>query len=263
MRLLTIKDLSVHLSNREVIKSADLKLEKGELLGLVGPNGAGKSTLLRAIVGLLPKSAGMVMLDTDDLQKIPADVRARRVAYLAQERTAHWPLLVERVVALGRFPHLAHWQQPTAEDGQIIEESIKATDIEHLRHRRFSNLSGGERMRVLLARALAVQAEVLLTDEPIAALDPAHAIAVMQVLRDYCDDTRAVITVMHDLTLAARFCHKLVLMNEGRIVAAGPPESVLTDKNLQHVYQVKPWTPDNDGHCVLPWTLSKPENPSS
>ena len=131
MSLLKTQALSVRLSRRDVIKSADLTLNKGELLGLVGPNGAGKSTLLRAIIGLLPLSDGKVSLNDSDLHKMTADIRARRVAYLAQERTAHWPLQVERVVALGRFPHLAPWQEPAPEDQRIIEESISATDIAH------------------------------------------------------------------------------------------------------------------------------------
>lgn len=258
MSLLSIKNLCISLSHREVIRNADLSLEKGQLLGLVGPNGAGKSTLLRATIGLLPCRAGSIQIENDDLHKLPADKRARRVAYLSQERTAHWPLKVERVVALGRFPHLADWQRPTPGDQKIIDKCISATDIEHLRQRRFSDLSGGERMRVLLARALAVQADVLLADEPIAALDPAHAIGVMQVLREYCDENHAIITVMHDLTLAARFCHKLVLMHEGRVIAAGNPETVLTDENLERVYQVRTWAAGSDGCFVLPWHITGP-----
>lgn len=257
MSLLSVNKLSVTLSNREVIKQASLSLGHGEFLGLVGPNGAGKSTFLKTLASLITPVGGTIEMDGSAVQKLPSEQRARRISYLAQDRTAHWPLKVERVVALGRFPHLAHWQNPGDDDQRIINEVIRDADIEHLRDRRYCNLSGGERMRVLLARALAVRADILLADEPITALDPAHAISVMQLLRNTCDSGNSVITVMHDLTLSARFCHKLVLMDKGTIIASGAPQDVLSEENLRKVYQVQAWSPGTDGYFVLPWNLCK------
>ncbi|MCB1757582.1 MAG: ABC transporter ATP-binding protein, partial [Gammaproteobacteria bacterium] len=216
---------------------------------------AGKTTLLKAIAGLIRIESGQIMLGDSQLMSLDAGQRARKVAYLAQERIAHWPLLVERVVALGRFPHLAHWQQPGEQDQRIIDAAMRATDVYDFRQRRISELSGGERMRVLLARALAVQADILLADEPVNALDPAHALAIMQLLRNSCEQGASVIAVMHDLTLAARFCHRLVLMDGGRIIASGSPQEVLTDDHLRQVYHIETYPGNGDEFVVLPWTL--------
>ena len=259
MSLLSIQALNVTMAGRHILKDASLSLARGELLGLVGPNGAGKSTLLKTLAGLIAPDSGQLTLAEAQLDALPRDQRARQIAYLAQERTAHWPLTVQRIVALGRFPHLADWQQPSEADRAIIDRAIIAADIDHLRQRRFNTLSGGEGMRVLLARALAVDADVLLADEPISALDPAHALSVMQLLRDTCERGHAVIAVLHDLTLAARFCHQLVLLHQGEVIAHGAPQDVLNDTNLRRAYHVTPWQAGEDDAIILPWHLCKPD----
>jgi iron complex transport system ATP-binding protein len=151
---------------------------------------------------------------------------------------------VERLVALGRIPHLEPWQKLSAKDREIIEAVIEQTDLQAFRHRPFNNLSGGEQARVLLARALVTGADILLADEPVSALDPAHQLDVMELLGAQCDCGRSVIVVLHDLSLAAHYCHRLQLLHQGRTLAAGSNEKVITAKNLETAYAIASNSPN-------------------
>jgi len=227
--------------------SADLA---GGVIGLIGPNGAGKSTLVRAIAGLIP-AEGSVLIDDTPVAAIPLRERARRIAYLPQGQAIHWPLTVERLVALGRLPHFAPSAPTAAADAVAIERAIERTDLQALRDRPVDELSGGERARVLLARALAVEAPLLLADEPLAALDPAHQIEVMTLLRAEAECGATVIAVLHDLTLAARWCDRLLLLDRGRLVADGKPAEVLTADRIGSVYDVSAFIGDADGQPLI------------
>lgn len=254
--MLRIENLEVALGGQPIVRGVDMEARRGEVLGLLGPNGAGKSTLMRAVLQLVPLHQGNVELEGDSVRLIPGEQRARRIAYLAQQGPVNWPLTVERLVALGRFPHRSSWQRLAAGDQKIIERILERTDLLKLRERIVTTLSGGERTRVLLARALAVGAPLLLADEPVAALDPAHQLQIMQLLRDYCDEGHAVIVVIHDLTLAARFCHRLALMHEGSLVAAGSAREVLTPANLSAVYNIDARFGTGEDFYVIPWRSS-------
>lgn len=255
MSLLRIDNLSVSLGKRQVVANASLTLEPGRFYGLVGPNGAGKTSLLKTLAGLIKPNSGSMTLNGQNLSATPIDQRARKISYLAQDRTAHWPLLTERVVALGRFPHRAQWQNLSDEDDKIVLEAMRNADVLQFEGRRIDTLSGGEVMRVLLARAIAVQADLLLADEPVSALDPAHALAVMQLLQKESSSSRSVVAVMHDLTLAARFCHELILMDKGGIIAQGKPHDVLNAENLKQVYNISTYDSSSDIPMILPWNL--------
>jgi iron complex transport system ATP-binding protein len=249
------QQLSIQIGGYSILDKADIDLAPGELLGLIGPNGAGKTTLLRALAGLLHISSGNVQLDGNDLPAMSATQRARKLAYLAQNGEAHWPIQVERLVELGRTPHLSAWQHLSGEDKAIVHQVMQASDTWGLRQRIFTTLSGGERMRVLLARALAVQPEIILADEPVAALDLAHQIDVMNLLLQHCEAGGSAIVVLHDLSLAAHYCHRLQLLQDGRTLAVGQPAEVLTQENLQQAYHIVPQDPDRplaDAYR-LPW----------
>lgn len=239
MTTLSIHRLGVDLGGRTVLDQAEFDVTGGTLLGIAGPNGAGKTTLARAMAGLIAPQRGAVMLDGVLLSAIKPAMRARRIAYLAQGGQVHWPLTVRRLVALGRMPHLSAFQRLTPKDDAAIVRALSRADATHLADRVMSSLSGGERALALVARALAVEADILIADEPAAALDPAHQLQVLDVLAEEAARGAAVIAVMHDLSLARRFCHRLLLVHGGRVLADGPPGEVLTKQNLENVFSVE------------------------
>jgi iron complex transport system ATP-binding protein len=234
---LVLDNVGVTLGRRDVVQGVSAEFGPGTLTGIVGPNGAGKSTLARAVLALVPAS-GAVQVDGVEVAAMPRAELARRIAYVPQGQTLHWPLTVERLVGLGRLPHLAPMSRISDADTAAIERAMARADVLALRDRIATELSGGERARVLFARALAVEAPALIADEPLASLDPGHQIDVMDMLRAEAAGGALVIAVLHDLTLAARYCDRLLLIDEGRIVADGPPAEVLTTERLRAVYGI-------------------------
>lgn len=241
--------VSITLGGRRVVEAVSADLGGG-VIGLIGPNGAGKSTLVRAVAGLIP-AEGAILIDGASIASMPLRDRARRIAYLPQGQSVHWPLTVARLVALGRLPHLAPFARPGAADAQAIESALERTELLSLRDRPVDELSGGERARVLLARALAVEAPLLLADEPLAALDPAHQIDVMALLRAEAARGATVIAVLHDLTLAARWCDRLLLIDQGRLVADGKPAEVLTAERIGEIYGVSAFIGEAEGQPLI------------
>jgi iron complex transport system ATP-binding protein len=234
---LSVRSLSLALGQRPVLAGVDLLFAPGRLSCILGPNGAGKSTLMRALAGLLPVGDA-VRLDGVPLPAIPRRERARRVAYLPQEREVNWPLLAADLVALGRVPHGAMLERQSAADRAAIARAMARADIADLADRPVTELSGGERSRVLLARALATEADVLLADEPVAGLDPLHQLTMMRLFQDEARQGRVVVVVLHDLSLAARFADHVVLLQDGRLMGDGEPEAVFTPERLRAVFKI-------------------------
>jgi len=250
---LAAEQLEVRYETRVAVQAATFELMPGELVALVGPNGAGKSTLLRALAGLVAH-AGSVRWRGAALARLDGRTRARTVAYLPQDAPVHWPLAANEVVALGRLPHRAYGAERSAADRAAIAAAMRETDTLEFAARSVHRLSVGERARVLLARALAVEAPVLLVDEPIAMLDPYHQLDVMRVLRGYATggpEPRLVVAVLHDLGLAARFCDRVLLMDDGAVVGDGPPDSTLTSAAIRAHYRVEPLIARHEGEPVI------------
>ena len=253
MSLLTANNVGISFGPRSVVKAVSFELERGQLVGLVGPNGAGKTTMIRALAKLLSYS-GRILVEGTSIDAMPRDRLAQHVAYLPQGHQAHWPIRVEELVALGRLPHRSPWQRPSQADRNSVLTAMQRTDTEFLADRKITELSGGERACVMLARALAVEATILLADEPTASLDPYHQLEIMETLQDYSKDGATVIAVLHNLSLAARFCHRILLMDRGRLIADGGPDEVLSDENLRAVYRVESVRGEFEQRgFVLPW----------
>jgi iron complex transport system ATP-binding protein len=224
---------------RIVLAGVSLTLTPGRLTGIVGPNGAGKSTLLKALAGVLPVTGGRVTLDGTPLGDIDRRQRARAIAYLPQERSVHWPLPVRDIVALGRLPHRIGPAGDSAADRAAIDAALTTLDLAALADRPADQLSGGELGRALIGRALAQQASIILADEPAAGLDPAHALELFGVLSRLALEGRTVAVAHHDLSMAARFCHDVVVLDAGRVAAAGSAADVLTQACLEPVFGVR------------------------
>lgn len=220
------------------LDDASLTAPPGALTGLLGPNGAGKTTAVRALLGLLRLEAGRARIDGADARRLDPRTRARAVAYLPQARPLAWPMSVRDVVALGRFAHGGPLGRPGADDAAATAQALADCDLTALADRAGDTLSGGERARMHVARALAARTPALVADEPTAALDPRHAIAVLDILKARAAAGGAVLVILHDLALAARCCDRIVLMDSGRVVADGAPQAVLTPQRIAQVYGV-------------------------
>ena len=252
--MLAAQQLEVALSGRPILNDVSLSLPSRQLVALVGPNGAGKTTLLRALAGLVP-STGSIEIGGDRLSSLSLRERARRFGYLPQGHHVHWPLPAKDVVALGRYPHGAtDPARLSPRDEQAVLRAMQATNVVEFAERPVTELSGGERSRVALARVLAVEAPVLLADEPIASLDPRYQIDVMINLRSAADRGVLVVVVTHDLGLAARFSDTVLVLSDGRLVAQGKPEQALSEQILADVFRISAYRADYRNETViLPW----------
>lgn len=239
---LELAGLTCRRNGRAVIEGIDLAVGPGEFVGLLGPNGAGKTTLLRAALGLLPAQG------RNSLAALSSGQRARAAAFMPQGREIAWPVTVETLVALGR---IAHPDAAGGADHAAVEAALAALSLQPLRRRPVTQLSGGEQARALLARALAQDTPLLIADEPIAGLDPAAQIAVMRLFRNLAAQGRTVLASLHDLGLAARHCTRLVLLHQGRIMADGRPEAVLTAENLGRCFGVTAHVEDGPQGLIL------------
>ena len=252
--MLAAQQLEVTLSGRTVLHDVSLSLPSGQLVALVGPNGAGKTTLLRALAGLV-SSTGTIEVNGDHLSSLPLRERAKRFGYLPQGHLVHWPLPAKDVVALGRYPHGAtDPARLSPSDEAAVLRAMQATNVVEFSERPVTELSGGERSRVALARVLAVEAPIVLADEPTASLDPRYQIDVMINLRSAADRGVLVVVVTHDLGLAARFADTVLVLSDGRLVAQGKPAQALSEQVMANVFRISAYRANYRNETViLPW----------
>jgi len=221
----------------DVLQGVSLTLAAGTLTGIVGPNGSGKSTLLRVLAGILRPRSGRVTLNGESVASLDRRLVARTIAFLPQSVSMMFGFSVREVVALGRYPHLGPFGFLSQHDVAVVDQSLAQTESTDLAHRPFMELSGGERQRALIAAILAQEPDVLCLDEPTAALDIHHQVAILSLLARLAREGRTVVVVTHDLNLAAQFCGRLAILHQGRIAREGEPPDVLDAGLLKDVYQ--------------------------
>jgi iron complex transport system ATP-binding protein len=239
--LLQAADVSfVYGPGQAGLHGVSLDVDRGGLIGVLGPNGSGKTTLLRLLGGLLPAASGRITVDGQDVARITRRELARRIAIVPQETRLSFEYSVLEVVLMGRYPHLGPFELESADDVAVAREALAATGTLALADRPFPTLSGGEKQRVIIAGALAQATDLMLLDEPTAALDPGYQIEIAALLRRLNADRGVTIVVAtHDLNFAAGLCRDLLLLREGRVLAAGPTGEVLTRDSVRALYDVE------------------------
>lgn len=249
---LEIKDVTVRLGGREILRDVSLAVERGEIAALIGANGAGKTTLLKTANGGVAPFSGEVLLGGRGIAEMNRREIARKAAVVAQENETKFPVSVEEFVLAGRFAHTTAFGWEKDDDIAAAEREMAACGLSELRSRVMNELSGGERQRVVLARALAAETELLMLDEPTANLDISHQVSMFELIRRKCrEDGLAALVIMHDLNLAAAFARKIILLGGGKVVASGTPEAVLSAANLKNVYGIDVLIDENPSNGKL------------
>lgn len=253
---LSVSGVSQHAGGRALLDGVSLSVRPGEVVGLLGPNGSGKSTLLRILARLAAPSSGSITLNGNPIAGLDRRLTARTLGYLPQSARSDWPISARETVMLGRTPFLSPLTRISEADHAAVENALAVTDTAHLANRTVTTLSGGERMRVMLARVLAGSPTLLLLDEPVTGLDPRHQLEAMLLLDRLARDGRGTLVVLHDLTLAARFCHRVYVLHEGRVVAEGPPAEALDAATIAAAFEVEARRiGDGDDALIVPWSI--------
>lgn len=234
-----VRNLVVDRGDRRVLDGVDLDVERGEFLAVVGPNGAGKTTLLRTVSGGLTPTEGRVTVAGDPIHDLPSRAGSRLVATVPQEAPLSFDFDVRTAVEMGRTPHVGRFEGFTGHDRRAVDRALARASVDSLADRPVTSLSGGERRRVLVARALAQDTPVVLLDEPTASLDVAHAVRTLELVRDLRSEGRTVLAAIHDLNLAARFADRIAVLADGVVEAVGPPASVLSESTLATAFDVE------------------------
>jgi len=237
--LLRVTGLRVELGRRPVVDGVSFDVNPGEMVGIIGPNGSGKTTTLRAVSGLIDPESGSVKLSGVQMEKIDARARAKKIAYLPQSSGQGMAFTAMEIALMGRYPHLGRFQVEGENDRKVALIALKRTGVEEFVDRQLGDMSGGERQRVLIARSLAQEPELLLLDEPTASLDLKHQIELMALIHAEAAAGMGAVVVLHDVSLAARHCDRLVLLDHGKLIADGTPAEVLTADNLASVFEVE------------------------
>ena len=234
--ILLAHGLTWTVGEARIVDGVDLSVLRGELVGVIGPNGAGKTTLLRLLGGLLAPTRGRVLLKGRSVTEMDERVRARSVSFMSQDVLQVYPFTVMEILLMGRYPHLGRFQKETAEDRERARRMLSYVGLGPLEDRTFSGLSGGERQLVLFAKTLAQETDALLLDEPSSSLDIHHEDRIFSMAQELAREGRAVVASVHNLTVAAQYCSRLVMLEKGRVACDGRPAEVLRSELLDRVY---------------------------
>ncbi|MCD6156109.1 MAG: ABC transporter ATP-binding protein [Candidatus Atribacteria bacterium] len=238
-KYLEAKELSFYYGSLPAVRRVSFEVERGDFVGVLGPNGSGKSTLLSLLAGLLEPAQGKTYLEGRDLLKLPRKARARKIGTVFQSFPEELDLPCQEVVMMGRFPHWRRWQKETPKDYQTVRRAMQQTTTLHLAEQPFTQLSGGEKQRVMIARALAQEPELLLLDEPTSHLDILYQLEIMTILTQLREQGITILCVLHDPNLAAQFCNKALFMKEGKIFAFGKIEEVMQSSVIGELFGVE------------------------
>jgi len=233
---LVLKNINVKLGNRNIIQDISLAVAKGEFVGIIGPNGSGKSTLLRTIYRIIQPNSGTILLDGQNLKQVKLSESAKKMGVVSQFNSINFDFTVFDMVMMGRTPHKSLLGSDTPDDYEIAMEAIQKVGMEQHVHRSFSTLSGGEKQRIILARALAQQPQLLILDEPTNHLDIKYQLQILSIVKSL---GIGVLAALHDLSLAAMYCHKLYVLKDGNVITSGIPDKILTSELVRDVYEIE------------------------
>jgi iron complex transport system ATP-binding protein len=260
MDSIRLENVSLNVEGASLLSEISMTLHRNELIALVGPNGAGKTTLLRCALGILSPTSGVAMIAGDNATDMSPVERARKLAYLPQLRPLSWPIRVKDIIALGRYAYGAPISNLKGEDAIAVKQAISDCELEHLSERNADTLSGGELARVHCARAFATQAPFLIADEPIVSLDPKHQLSILKLIRSFVDNGGGAMIVLHDISLAARFCDRVIWMKNGRIAADGSPIETVTSEKMADIFDVNASVTSTEGYPALTLESVVPHN---
>ena len=237
MVMLKIDSIDFYYGTKKVLEKISFDADDGDIIGIIGPNGSGKTTMLRVISAIQKPRSGSIFLDGTDIFKLKQKELARKLAMVSQDNNISFDFSVFEVVLMGRTPHLGRFDYEDEHDFEIVRHAMELTGTSYLKDRSITELSGGEKQRVIMARALAQKPEVLLLDEPTSHLDLSYQLEIMELVKKLAPDMIIIIAI-HDLNLAARYCDRIVLIDDGKIVSIGKMEEVMTRENIKQVFKV-------------------------
>ncbi len=237
--MLKVENLTFSYGNgkdkKNIIDNLSFNVNKGEFVGIIGPNGSGKSTVLKNVYRAMTPDSGAIFLEGEDIAKMPYKKSAKKMAVVGQENDLHFDFLVEEIVAMGRSPHKKLFEIDSEKDKEIINNALASLGIEEMAKRNYLNLSGGEKQRVIIARAIAQESKFLILDEPTNHLDISYQMQIFELIKNM---NVTVLSAIHDLNIAALFCDRILVLKDGKVVLEGTPETVLTSENIYNIYGV-------------------------
>lgn len=232
---LIVENLRCNFNKKDILKGISFKVPRGKFVGIIGPNGSGKSSILKSVYGSICGYGGRIYLDDTDLKSITPRERARKIGVLPQEEPTQFDFSIEEVVQMGRYPYRGFFEKYSVEDQRIVEESLSKVGLLDKRKRIFNELSGGEKQRVLIGRALAQKSDLLILDEPTNHLDIGYQLEIMNFIKS---QNITVLSAIHDINIAVMYCDEIIVVKDGLVLEAGPVEKVVTREMLKRVFNV-------------------------